>query len=176
MKRVLNILFVLMLLSGVAEAWAQTTHTVPTSGNQSITTCDAWIYDNGGANGDYSSSCDGYLVVYPSSAGACVCLTGGTYNTESSYDKITIYNGVGTGGAQLEQWSGAGSVSAPIVSTAANGALTIHFHSDVSVTRAGFALHVECVTTETMEEGSLTTCSSIWMDPRCRCSVRSWRR
>ncbi len=55
----------------------------------------------------------------------------GTYDTESSFDYIYIYNGAGTGGTLL--FSGSGSSSIPTtISTATDGSLTVRFYSDFS--------------------------------------------
>lgn len=149
----------------MGDLCAQTSCVVPSSGSQNANTCDAWIYDHGGANGSYNNNCNGYLVVYPETSNGKVSIVEGTYNTESGSDKITIYNGVGTGGTQLAQWSGNGSVTNRITSTAANGALTIKFYSDYSITKQGFALHVTCLQSEFMTTTPLTGCLFQWLDP-----------
>ena len=59
----------------------------PSTGNTTITTCNDHIYDNGGPSAAYGASQDGYVVVYPATAGYKVQLTG-TYYTEANYDYI----------------------------------------------------------------------------------------
>lgn len=154
-----------LLLGWVGDLCAQNSYNVPRIGAQNVTTCDAWIYDYGGSSGNYSNNSDGYLVIYPSTPNSMVCITAGTFTTESNCDYVRIYNGVGISGALLEEWSGSGSVSSPVISTASNGALTIRFQSDYLITRAGFALHVSCVAPDIMSSTSLTTCSTVWTDP-----------
>lgn len=159
-------MFVLATLIGWGNAYAQNSYNVPSSGHTNVTTCDAWIYDNGGANGNYSNNCNGYLVIYPSGNNTLVSITSGTYNTEGvSYDYIEIYNGVGTNGTPLVKLGGSGSITSPITSTAANGALTIRFISDFWATRSGFSLHVQCTPVVSMSSTMLSTCNMTWTDP-----------
>jgi len=113
-------------------------NTVPKTGNYTITTCDSWIYDNGGSSGDYQNSSDGYLVVNPVTEGQEVVLEG-TYTVESSYDHIYIYSGEGISGTLLGDYTGSDSIY-----LTNNGTVTIRFTSDESVVKSGFAIHVTC--------------------------------
>ena len=112
---------------------------VPASGSSTITSCDAWIYDNGGSTGNYQNSSNGYLVVTPATTGQGILLEG-TYNIENGYDNIYVYAGAGTSGTQLGSYSGSGSIS-----LTHSGTVTIRFTSDVSVVYSGFAIHATCV-------------------------------
>lgn len=113
---------------------------MPTYGTQSVTACGGHIYDDGGPNGSYSSSCNGTLVINPDDPDLVVKLTG-TYNTESSYDQLVIYNGYTAVGSPLGTYSGNGSINV----TSTTGSLTLVFTSDASVNNSGFALAVACV-------------------------------
>lgn len=118
---------------------------VPSTGSNSYTLCSGHIYDNGGSAGVYAAISDGYSVIYPSTAGNSVQLTG-SYYSEASYDYIYIYNGVGTGGSLLYSGSASSSTSiGTITSTDPNGALTIRFTSDGSVQNSGFDFTIACV-------------------------------
>lgn len=145
MNKILNkivLLLGLLLIVGAANAQS---YNMGTSGSQNITTCSAWIYDSGGSSGNYSASSDATMVINPATAGGMVSIIQGTYDTESNYDRLKIYDGVGTGGTLLATLEGTGSVAMPITST--QGAITLEFHSDGSVQREGFALQVTCSTT-----------------------------
>ena len=111
---------------------------VPASGSTSITTCNSWIYDNGGSTGDYQNNSDGYIVVTPATTGQGISLEG-TYNVESYFDHIYVYAGVGTSGTQIGSYSGSGTIS-----LTNNGTVTIRFTSDNSVVNPGFAIHATC--------------------------------
>jgi hypothetical protein len=110
------------------------------SGNSTVTTCSLVIYDNGGATGNYSANCNSELVIYPETAGSYVGVSG-SYTTENNNDYLRIYDGVGTTGSMLGQFSGSGTI-ASIVSP--SGPMTIRFTSDNSVQQAGFVLNVSC--------------------------------
>ncbi|MBQ7489157.1 MAG: gliding motility-associated C-terminal domain-containing protein [Bacteroidales bacterium] len=119
---------------------AQTSYTVPYSGSNSITTCYGKLYDNGGANGNYSTYCSGYTIIYPSTPGAQVSISG---TLSFSYDTyLYIYDGAGTYGTLLWSWYGYGSTTVPLLSSS-SGSLTVSFTS-YSYTSTGFELTVSC--------------------------------
>jgi hypothetical protein len=114
---------------------------VPASGNNSITTCNGVIFDNGGLSGNYAASSNGYTVINPSTPGYMVQIQG-TQVTESSFDYLQIYNGVGLTGTQMYNFSGTATVG-PLTST--TGPLTVNFYADPSVQYAGFSLTSTCI-------------------------------
>ena len=107
-------------------------------GGTSITTCNAWITDDGGSTGDYQINFDGFIVINPATAGQGIALEG-TYNTEFGYDYIYIYSGIDTTGNLLGIYTGSG-----VISLTHTGALTIHFISDGSNTNTGFVIRATC--------------------------------
>ena len=117
-------------------------YNMPASGTQTITACNTWIYDSGGENGNYAASSNSTLILNPTVAGQILTIDQGNYNTETSFDQLKIYDGVGTSGTLLATWQGTGTLTTPI--TSQSGSLTLQFHSDGSVQYAGFALHVSC--------------------------------
>ena len=117
-------------------------YNMPTSGTQTITTCSAIVYDNGGASGEYSNNCSGTLIINPEVSGNMISISG-TLTTESSYDYLRVYNGSGTSGTMLAEYTGSGVTIPTLTST--TGPLTLYFYSDGSVTYSGFSLTVSCV-------------------------------
>jgi len=78
------------------------THTYQTP--QTITTCNAILYDDGGSAGNYSPGLDGeYIVLRPGRPGNVLYLEG-EYEFDWQHDYITIYDGEGTDGEIL--WGG----------------------------------------------------------------------
>lgn len=120
---------------------------MPVSGSQTITTCGGTIFDDGGATDPYSNSCSGILTINPETAGMAIQLTG-TYNTETNYDKLYIYDGASTSGNLINTYEGSGSINV----RGTVGALTLQFVSDGSVNNPGFELAVSCVPLETPTE------------------------
>lgn len=107
-----------------------------------LTTCSGILYDDGGASGNYSSDRNDQIVLFPATPGAGIQVSG-TLTSESNYDILTIYDGVGTNGPVL--FSGSNSSGMTVPPTYSSTALTIQFTSDGSIFYAGFALNVSCV-------------------------------
>jgi hypothetical protein len=126
------------------------------SGSDTLTACSLTIYDNGGANGSYSSNCDFTLVLYPESESDAIAISG-TYDTESEWDILKIYDGAGTDGTLLGNYSGTGSV--PLL-VSASGPLTIKFTSDGGVQKSGFVLNTSCISYPSLTDPTVTTDSA----------------
>lgn len=116
---------------------------VPASGSNTYTINSGSLYDIGGSNNDYTSMNDGYSVLEPITPGTYIQLEG-TYFTESSFDYIYIYDGIGTGGALLGQYTGNGNIPV-LTSTDPSGALTIAFTADGSNEFSGFNININTV-------------------------------
>ena len=115
-----------------------------TSGSDTLRTCNATIYDDGGPTGTYSGNISGsILVVYPSDNLHALSISGSSY-TESTYDYLRIYEGVGTSGETLFDDYGVSSLQnfGPFLSALP---ITIYFHSDGSVYYDGFEINISCV-------------------------------
>ncbi|MBQ3950003.1 MAG: fibronectin type III domain-containing protein, partial [Bacteroidales bacterium] len=112
------------------------------AGNDTITSCYAIIYDDGGPNGNYSTNREDLLVVYPGEPNNGLLVSGNSY-TESSWDYLRIYAGVGTSGTLLFDDYGV-SQNQNIGPVFSEGPITITFHSDGSVTYSGFRINVSC--------------------------------
>lgn len=134
------------------------THNIPKTTNDTWTSCSGILYDHAGT-GDYGNNANGYTVIYPSTVGNAVQLTG-TYNTETNWDFVYIYNGVGTGGTLLGQYSGSGTIPT-FTSSHLSGALTVRFTSDATVASSGISLNVACVTPCTGTPNAGTTSISV---------------
>src|SRR5574344_2050101 len=157
------------------------TYNMATSGIDTLRTCNAIIYDNGGPTGSYSSNVNSTLIIYPSTPNSLLTLTG-SYTTESNYDKITIYSGVGTTGTALvNQVSGTGTINVTS-DDYTTGALTLYFHSDVSGTYAGFGLTASCSPIPTCFRPTNLTCtensmgvSVAWTDNNTVTPSQGWQ-
>ena len=74
---------------GPASAVPSYHYTMAATGSDTIHVCGYTIYDDGGADGNYSNSCNSTLVVYPNDPTMSPVLSG-VYNTESSWDYIYL--------------------------------------------------------------------------------------
>jgi len=115
-------------------------YNMPANGSDTVYTCAMAVYDNGGLNGDYNSTCNGVVVVYPVIEGNYITVSG-SYNTEENFDYLRVYDGVGTNGMLLGEYSGTGNVPVLVASV---GPLTLQFTSDNALQKSGFELLVSC--------------------------------
>ena len=116
------------------------------SGWDTLYTCGSIIYDDGGPNGEYSNNVNAYLVLYPDQPGRHVQIEGTLVAESSTYDYLVIYDGVGTSNQILktDQTSPSDTFQIPTI-TSMTGPLTIYFHTDNSVTYAGYEIFTACV-------------------------------
>ena len=124
------------------------TYKVPSSGTTTVnldnTVIHLDVYDWGGPDGNYGNSWDGSLTFVANSSNKVFKITG-SYQTETSFDTILIYNGTGAAGANtIVKLGGSGTISEPIYSV--GNTITIRFRSDATVcSYAGFALSIDIV-------------------------------
>ncbi|MBX7095199.1 MAG: gliding motility-associated C-terminal domain-containing protein [Flavobacteriales bacterium] len=158
MKNVLTLRFLIFMLCGIFfrnEISAQT-YTMSTANNgTTINTCSGTVYDPGGT-GAYGNSQNMTLTFCPSSPGQLISINFTTFDTESGFDFVTVFAGIGTGGATLMGPLSGGPQTPnpnPVVSNAANGCITIRFTSDGSVTDVGFVASISCTTAPSCTDG-----------------------
>ena len=113
------------------------------TGTDTIHSCNAIIYDDGGPNAAYSANCNSTLIIYPSDEYHALSISGTSY-TEGTYDYLRIYEGVGTTGTQLWNDYGVSATQSfgPFISA---NPITITFYSDGSIFYDGFQINVSCV-------------------------------
>ena len=108
------------------------------------------VYDEGGKNGDYTNSYNGYLII-TAPTGYRIQLNGTVY-TETCCDYLRIYDGTTTSDASLGEYK-EGTVNDKR-STAES--VLFYFHSDFSQVRWGFD-----ITAVTFTENSLVTIDGV---------------
>ena len=113
--------------------------------NGTITTCDAMFYDDGGPNADYGNNKDFTMTILPATAGGIIEVTFQSFETETNYDFLYIYDGTSTSAPQIGQQYSGNNNPGVVTATNTEGALTFRFTSDSSVTRIGWAAHVRCL-------------------------------
>ena len=92
------------------------------------------IYDDGGADGDYSGSCDGYMLL-TAPEGSRIILRG-EMDTESGYDRVRIYNGANSKTNLIGTYSGTNKLDI----RSSGSQLFLYFHSDYGYQESGFAI------------------------------------
>jgi hypothetical protein len=140
-----------------SEILLQTTPCYLLTSSTTVNTCAGLFYDSGGSSGDYTSSQNRTITFTPSTAGAKIQVTFTSFNTESGYDGLLIYNGNSTGSPLISSGSTFGRATCPngawtgttappvITSTAADGSLTFNFQSDGATVGAGWAATISCI-------------------------------
>ncbi|MBK7172095.1 MAG: PKD domain-containing protein [Bacteroidales bacterium] len=111
--------------------------------NAVITTCPGNFYDSGGASGAYLDSENYTETFYPSTPGNMIRFTFNSFETESGYDYLRIYNGTSTAAPLIGTYHGTAGPGTVTASNAA-GALTFNFTSDGSVTKPGWSAGISC--------------------------------
>lgn len=116
--------------------------------NGTFTTCDANFFDNGGPGANYSNSQNLTLTLLPSTPGAFVQVVFNSFALENNFDFLRIYNGNSTAAPQIGPAAGFTGANNPgtVLSSSVDGSLTFVFTSDGSVSAAGWAALVSCVT------------------------------
>jgi hypothetical protein len=112
---------------------------------QYFTSCNMTLYDDGGANGNYSNNFSGQIAVFPDTPDKIVKLTL-TYNLETKFsgnsivlkDVLTIYDGL----TNVKKLTLPHSYGAPVYYT--NGTAIIDFASDAATNSSGFKITVGC--------------------------------
>jgi hypothetical protein len=128
-------------LSDTTAAFMMQT-TCYTSLADTVYACSGSFYDSN-PNGDYDNNEATSTVIYPGSSGNIVSLTFNTFDTETGYDFMEVFNGVGTT-TSLGVFDGTTNPG-PFISTDPSGALTVVFNSDGITTAAGWDATINCV-------------------------------
>ncbi len=118
------------------------TASVPTTGTgQSLTCCTGTLYDSGGT-GDYSNTTDGKVTIAPAGASG-VTLTFSSFNFESGYDYLYVYDGPTTASTLIGQYDGTTLPNGGVIQSS-GGSITLRQTSDQGVTASGFQLTWQC--------------------------------
>ncbi len=111
-----------------------TTASDPCNGGATLT-ANTGSFDDGSGSSNYTNNQDCSWLIQPENGGT-VTLTFDSFNTESGYDKVFVYDGTSASASLLGTFSGA---TTPDAITSTGNALFVKFESDVSITRAGWA-------------------------------------
>ncbi|WP_395045210.1 choice-of-anchor L domain-containing protein [Flavobacterium sp.] len=119
--------------------------------------CGEQFIDNGGANSNYASGSDNTYVICPTIAGEVVNVVFNSFDTETNWDGLYVYDGNSITAPQISSLNPAGSVPGGLAgaywgtnipevftSTSTNGCLTFRFRSDASVNKPGWVADVIC--------------------------------
>ncbi|BDX36698.1 hypothetical protein CYCD_00530 [Tenuifilaceae bacterium CYCD] len=123
--------------------------TIIMSSGSVTSSCNNTFYDPG-YTGNYSNNQDMTLTIYPPNSEAKVKVDFQSFNLESGWDYLYVYDGVNTSSTSLGTYSGT-SLPPSFIATNVDGALTFRFFTDVSVVRSGWEANVSCVDPNAIE-------------------------
>ncbi len=102
------------------------------------------FFDSGGEFGQYSNNEFTETVMAPMNEGDRVRVVFDSFNIESGYDFLTIYNGASISSPEIGRYTGSQLLGEQIVADNELGTLTFIFDSDSSVIRDGWSARVFC--------------------------------
>jgi len=123
--------------------------------NGFVYTCNSLFYDQGGSAGQYANNLN-RTTKFCAADGTCIRVSFSSFNTESGWDFLYIYDGNSTSAPLIGSYSGS---SSPGVVTSTSGCLTFNFQSDGSTRAAGWAATVSCVPCGTPPPPSQQNCT-----------------
>ena len=121
--------------------------------------CGDTLYDSGGATGNYSSNEFTTVTVYADTAGDLVTFTFLSFETETNWDTLTVYDGPDVSATEVGVYSGS-IIPDPITSSHPTGALTFVFDSDGSVNDPGYEILISCAPAPTCLQVSDVTATN----------------
>ncbi len=107
-----------------------------------IAACSGYFYDSGGPSRNYADGENIATTFCPTAAGKCLSITFTSFDLESTFDDLTIYDGASSAYPIIGTYSGTNS---PGTVTATNGCLTFIFDSDFSISNPGWSANIACV-------------------------------
>ena len=143
MKHFLSLISVLAVLFYSQKAHCQEEYVMSYQTKDTLTTCDAIIYDNGGKDGNYQSDSQDTLFIKPGEEGKIVRVDLNSLKIDQD-DNLIIYDGL-TFKSQLLNYQQIVDTYV-IYSNDESGALTVVFNSNSTGSRDGIELEVTCLT------------------------------
>ncbi|WP_293891652.1 fibronectin type III domain-containing protein [Flavobacterium sp.] len=129
--------------------------TVTTSPSPPV--CGGQFVDNGGLANNYANSSDNTYVICPTTPGEIVTVAFSSFNTETNWDALYVFDGNSISSQQIMSSNAAANVPGglaggfwgatipgPFTSTSPDGCLTFRFRSDASVNNPGWVANVTC--------------------------------
>jgi photosystem II stability/assembly factor-like uncharacterized protein len=112
--------------------------------NQTETVCGGTFYDASGPQANYNKYEDKVKTFLPASVGQVLKFDFSSFESESNYDILRIYDGDTTTSPLIGAYSGTNSPGV-VVATNSQGALTFKWNSDYSIQFAGWQSTISCV-------------------------------
>jgi len=160
--------------SGISKLFVKTLllSTSVNISNTILTTCFTNFYDTGGENGTYSDS-ENYIMTFTAKESSNLLnVAFSSFNIESGYDYMYIYDGATTSSPQISGSPFTGS-TLPSEFVTSGGSVTFRFTSDGNNTEIGWAASIECV--EPQIPNCITTHSPSDGETKVQTQTLSWK-
>ena len=136
--------------------------------------CGGNFVDAGGPTANYPNGSDSTVTICPTNPGDVVTVTFTSFNTETNWDGLYVFDGNSITAPQIASANPAANVPGglagsywgttipgPFTSTSADGCLTFRFRSDASVNNPGWVSNVTCAPPPTCRTPTAITASTI---------------
>ena len=136
--------------------------------------CGGIFTDPAGANANYLGNTDNTVTICPTIIGEQVTVNFTTFNTETNWDGLYVFNGNSITSPQISSTNGGGNVPGglpgsywgntipgPFTGDSPNGCLTFRFRSDGSVNFAGWVANVVCLPPPTCPRPTLVSVTNV---------------
>ncbi|MFP4470209.1 MAG: M14 family zinc carboxypeptidase [Bacteroidales bacterium] len=144
----------------VAEAY--------TMSDQSLELCCGLLYDSGGPSANYANNEDLTMTINPAATGSMLRLDFLEFSLEShstcNYDRLNIYDGSSVTAPLIGTYCGSDSPGT-VVANNPEGALTLVFHSDNSITKPGWKALASCYLSQQVALSAGWNSLSLFLSP-----------
>jgi gliding motility-associated-like protein len=136
--------------------------------------CGGVYTDLGGAAANYPNGADSTVIICPTTAGDQVTVTFTSFNVETNWDALYVFDGNSLAAPQIATTNPAANVPGglaggfwgtalpgPFTASSASGCLTFRFRSDASVSLAGWVANVTCAPPPTCPKPTAVAVGSI---------------
>ena len=127
MKKTL-LCFILLMFAGTRYLAAQNYNIT----NSTVSTCTGNFLESGGNSGGYGNSQNLVMTFCASTSGECLRVNFSSFDIESGFDFLTVYNGATTGAPVIGVYTG---TTIPASFTSTTGCLTFEFTSDIILSK-----------------------------------------
>lgn len=130
-----------------------------------IVTCNAYFYDSGGDDDNYSDNELSVITFRPSAKGAMIQIEFLEFSTEENNDILKVYDGKSVIDSECVATLSGSSLPEIITATNLEGTLTLSFSSDIATNDSGWKAIVRCTDPVDVDEYHCNDMVSIYPNP-----------
>ena len=158
MKKQLLFAIIALLFTPISLLYAQAIGVPPPNSFS----CGTTFTDPAGPTANYDNNSDYTVTIFPINVGEVVTVTFTSFDIETNFDGLYIYNGNSISAPQISSGNAAGNGAASLpgafwgttnpgsfTSTSTDGTLTFRFRSDSTVNKPGWIANVTCAASGT---------------------------